>query len=491
MTQTLIIVDDMADWASFYPSDNVVLFADYLDSGRIQPAERTRVINLCRSFRYLSDGYYCSLLAEARGHHVIPSVRVLNDLGKRALYRIQLEEISAELDNALKSQAPATERVIRTYFGTSPNPEYRELARKLFDLFPCPILEIVLRHRKQWQIASLKACPHRELSEKEETEFANALNGYSHKVWRKSRARKRYQYDLAMLVNPEEAMPPSDARALKKFVRAGAELGIDVEIIGPRDYQRLPEYDGLFIRETTAIDHHTYRFAKKAEAEGLVAVDDAGSILRCTNKIYLADLFHKFKVPAPRTRILRRDNRRQLDEVEAEFGYPIVIKIPDGAFSRGIVKVGNRQELEVHTRELFQKTSLLLAQEFLYTDFDWRIGVFDNKALYACRYYMVKNHWQIYRHGGKKVDSGGFDTLPTFEVPRGVLEAALAATRPIGNGLYGVDVKEKDGKGYVIEVNDNPNIDRGVEDGYLGDELYHQVMAELLNRMKVRRGSSQ
>lgn len=80
-----------------------------------------------------------------------------------------------------------------------------------------------------------------------------------------------------------------------------------------------------------------------------------------------------------------------------------------------------------------------------------------------------------------------FDTLPTFEVTKAVLEAALKATQPIGNGLYGVDVKEKDGKGFVIEVNDNPSIDRGVEDLYLGDELYHLIMAEFLRRMENRR----
>lgn len=494
MTQTLLIVDEMADWESFYPSEQVMLFSDYLDSAQLKSAERTRVINLCRSFKYLSDGYYCSLLAEARGHHVIPSVKVLNDLGKRSLYQIQLEEISTELSDSLKSHPPSEEIVVHTYFGTSPQPEYRELARRLFDLFPCPVLQVTLRFRKQWEIVSLKARSHTRLSDAEETDFANALNGYSHQIWRKSRARKTFQYDMAILVNPDEEMPPSDAKALKKFIKAGAELGIDAEIIGPRDYTRISEYDSLFIRETTAIDHHTYRFAKKAETEGLVVVDDPTSILRCTNKIYLADLFRKYKVPAPRTRILRRGNGlqpngQQLDEVAAEFGYPIVIKIPDGAFSRGVVKVANREELEEKTRELFQKTALLLAQEFLYTDFDWRIGVFNNKPIYACRYYMVKNHWQIYRHGGAKVDSGGFDTLPTFEVPKGVLEAALAATRPIGNGLYGVDVKERSGKGFVIEVNDNPNIDRGVEDLYLGDELYMQIMGEFLRRMKARRDS--
>ncbi|MFA5630592.1 MAG: RimK family protein [Porticoccaceae bacterium] len=486
MTQTLIIVDDMADWDAFYPSENVMLFADYLDSGRFKTTDRTRIINLCRNFKYLSDGYYCSLLAEARGHSVIPAVKVLNDLGKRALYQIQLDEIANELTKSLKTHPPSAKILIHSYFGTARNPEYRELARRLFDLFPCPVLEITLRHDKQWKIDSLKARSHRGLNDEEETTFADALNNYSRRVWRKSKGKKTYQFDLAMLVNPDESMPPSDEKALKKFVKIGAELGIDVEIIGPRDYHKIPEYDGLFIRETTAIDHHTYRFAKKAESEGLVVVDDSSSILRCTNKIYLADLFHTAKVPSPRTRVLRRDNKAQLDELESAFGYPIVIKIPDGAFSRGVVKVANRQELEEKTRELFQKTSLLLAQEFLYTDFDWRIGIFNNKPLYACRYYMVKNHWQIYRHGAGKTDSGGFDTLPTFEVPKGVLEAAMAATKPIGNGLYGVDVKEKNGKGFVIEVNDNPNIDRGVEDRYLGDELYRQIMGEFLRRMRAQ-----
>ncbi|MAT52370.1 MAG: RimK family alpha-L-glutamate ligase, partial [Porticoccaceae bacterium] len=306
MTQTLLIVDEMADWASFYPSEQVMTFADYLDSSQVKSADRTRVINLCRSFRYLSDGYYCSLLAEARGHHVIPSVKVLNDLGKRSLYQIQLEELSDELAQALKSHPPAEDIEVLSYFGTTPDLAFRELARRLFDRFPCPVLEITLRFRKQWEIVSLKARPHRTLNDAQETEFANALNNYSHKIWRKTRARKTYQYDMAILVNPDEALPPSNEKALKKFIKAGAEQGIDVEVIGPRDYGRIPEYDSLFIRETTAIDHHTYRFAQKAETEGLVVVDDPNSILRCTNKIYLADMFDKARVPAPRTRILHR-----------------------------------------------------------------------------------------------------------------------------------------------------------------------------------------
>ncbi|EGW19964.1 RimK family protein [Methylobacter tundripaludum] len=486
MARTLLVVDDLSDWNPYYPSDQVITFETYLATEQGESQQRVRIINLCSSYRYLSDGYYCSLLAEARGHHVIPSVKVLNDLGKKALYRLQLDDLSQTLERAFKSTDKDREITLMSYFGTTPDPAFQELTRQLFERFSCPILEVTLRCKQQWEIIGLKAVSHRHLDDAMQTVFADALDKFSTKVWRKGRARKAARFDLAILVNPEEQLPPSNMGALKKFIKIGRQLGIEIELITQQHYVRLPEFDGLFIRETTSIDHHTYRFAKKAEAEGLVVIDDPTSMLRCTNKVYLADLFRTHKVPTPKTWLLHKGNATHLDRVEAEAGFPMIIKIPDGSFSRGIVKVNDRKELELKVEELFQKSALLLAQEFLYTDFDWRIGIFNNKALYACRYYMVKNHWQIYRHGSSRTDAGNFDTLPTFEVPKAVLDVALKATLPIGNGLYGVDVKEKDGKGYVIEVNDNPNIDSGVEDKYLGDELYRLIMTELLRRMENR-----
>ncbi|MGZ8201334.1 MAG: RimK family protein, partial [Methylosarcina sp.] len=425
MARTILVVDDLSDWNPYYPSEQVMTFENYLVLEQGDPDQRVRVINLCSSYRYLSDGYYCSLLAEARGHHVIPSVKVLNDLGRKALYRLQLEDLSQTLAKAFKSRNKNSDITLLSYFGTTPEAEFQELARLLFERFSCPVLAVTLRFvGQQWEITELKAVSPRILNESEQTLFADALDKFSKKVWRKGRARKTARYDLAILFNPEEKMPPSNRGALKKFINIGRQLGIDIELITQQHYVRLPEFDGLFIRETTAIDHHTYRFSKKAEAEGLVVIDDPTSMLRCTNKVYLADLFRTHKVPSPKTWILHRGKAEHLDKLETEAGFPVVIKIPDGSFSRGIVKVNNRNELDIKVQELFQKSALLLAQEFLYTDFDWRIGVLNNKALYACRYYMVKNHWQIYRHGGKRTDSGNFDTLPTFEVPKSVLEAA-------------------------------------------------------------------
>ncbi len=485
MSTLLIVVDTLEDWSPYFPSGDVISFEQYLTLP--EPKGRVRVINLCRSSRYLSPGYYCSLLAEAREHHILPSLKVVNDLSRRALYLLQLADIGDQLRRLSAEEGVTTVR-FRSYFGTVEDSRLTQLARELFERFPCPILEVELQQREGgWQLRRLRLVSLSELKTDAEQElFANALDQFSRKIWRKPKPRRQLRYDLAILVDNEEAMPPSDSRALKKFVRAAQQLGIDAELIGRRDLMRLPEYDALFIRKTTAIDDYTYRFAKKAESEGLVVIDDPTSIMRCCNKIYLADLLERHHIPAPKTEIIAASDAATLDRVAERLAFPIVLKIPDGSFSRGMVKVEDAAALKRNVQELLKQSALVLAQEFLYTEYDWRIGVFNHKPLYACRYYMVKNHWQIYSHGEGRVKSGGFDTLPTFEVPKAVLQVALKTSRLIGDGLYGIDIKQAGSKAVVIEVNDNPSIDSGVEDRYLGDELYKQIMEEFLRRLEMR-----
>jgi len=489
MSSFYVVVDDLGDWGPYYPSKDVISFDQYLalaqsDHGRV------RVLNLCRNSRPLGRGYYCSLLAEARGHHVIPTVRVISDLRRKSLYTLQLEGLGQTLDRLAKRLSDDQARIeLRIYFGETRTAELGAIAKQLFERFPAPVLDVRLKRHKVWQVESIRPLSLRDIQDEAGQEFfAAALERFSNRIWLKPRARKRYRYDLAMLVDPDEALPPSDKDALKYFVASGRQLGINVEMIGRRDLMRLPEFDGLFIRETTAVDHHTYRFAKKAEAEGLVVIDDPTSILRCTNKIYLAELLKTNKVPTPATCIVSHADRSTVDHMIATLGFPMVLKIPDGSFSRGMCKVETREELVAGLKDLLHNSSLVLAQEFLYTDYDWRIGVLNNKPLFACRYYMVKDHWQIYRHGSAgDVDSGGYDTLPTYEVPRMVLEAALKAARLIGDGLYGVDLKQSGDRVVVIEVNDNPSVDAEVEDGFLGEALYHEIMAEFLRRMELNR----
>jgi glutathione synthase/RimK-type ligase-like ATP-grasp enzyme len=370
------------------------------------------------------------------------------------------------------------------FFGRCRYPGLTELARHIFETFPCPLTRVIFRRQEKWHVVSIKPLSVNKLDNYNEKFFIEAVSAYLQRRWRLPRTRSLARYDLAILHNPEDTMPPSDEKALSSFIKAGKTLGVDVELIDRGDYARVAEYDALFIRETTRINHYTYRFSKKAESEGMVVIDDPQSILRCTNKVYLAELLRAHRVPTPNTVIL---GKRDLQAAEEAIGYPMVLKVPDGSFSQGVYKAENPEQMHEYTEHLFKASELILAQEFLYTEFDWRIGILNRVPLYASQYFMSRKHWQIVRYGdGGKVVMGGWKTWSVESVPEEVVAVALKAADPIGNGLYGVDIKQTANGVYVIEVNDNPSIESRVEDKVLKDELYLCIMKEFVRRLDKR-----
>jgi glutathione synthase/RimK-type ligase-like ATP-grasp enzyme len=100
---------------------------------------------------------------------------------------------------------------------------------------------------------------------------------------------------------------------------------------------------------------------------------------------------------------------------------------------------------------------------------------------------MARRHWQIINRNGDVPDEGKHETLPVELAPSAVVSAALRAANLVGNGLYGVDLKQVGRQCYVIEVNDNPSIESGVEDKVLKDELYGRIMSVFLRRIERRK----
>ena len=105
---------------------------------------------------------------------------------------------------------------------------------------------------------------------------------------------------------------------------------------------------------------------------------------------------------------------------------------------------------------------------------------------------MSKNHWQIYNWKGEEEEHvGDTETFSIDAVPQNVLKTAIKAASLMGDGLYGVDLKLVNGKVYVVEVNDNPNIDAGIEDLVLGDRLYDQIIDSFSRRIEITKKTLQ
>lgn len=448
-----------------------------------------RIVNLSRDSEYLGLGYYASLLAEARGHKVMPSPRTILDLDRKALYRYALPDLDALLAKRIKRlREPLAEPLrLLVAFGIVDDIRFRDLGRAVFERFRHPLLALSIRPGRDriWRIAAIKPLSPEQLRGWEMEWFNDVLAVHLRVPWRRQTEKPPPRYSFAILHNPNEALPPSSAGALRRFVKVGAQMGIDVELIRKQDFLRLPEFDALLIRETTTLADHTYRFARKAEREGMPVFDDPSSILRCTNKVYLAELLAAHNVPTPKTLVL---DRQHLKGIAAALGFPMVLKVPDGSFSRGVVRVNNESELKSVARKLLEDSDLILAQEFVPTRFDWRVGILAGEPLFVCQYFMSKDHWQIVKHGSNgQFEQGTWQTHAVEAAPPDVIELGRRAANLIGDGLYGVDIKDTARGLMVIEINDNPNIDDGVEDIVLKDELYRRILAELVRRLDRQR----
>lgn len=483
---TLIVVDDTKKWPFDIPGVEVVDARCYLTHPDYSDLKSTKVFNLCRSYRYQTTGYYVSLLAEARGHRPLPSVNTILDLKSQTITRA----VSGELDELIQkslTRIHSDRFTLSIYFGRNMAKRYEPLSRQLFNMFQSPLLraQFTKDRDQRWQLRSISTISASEIPESHRDFVADVAAKHFSGSGTRVPKRAAMRYDLAILRNPEEKEPPSDPKALERFIKAAESLGIRAELVDRDDYGRIAEFDALFIRETTYVNHHTYRFARRAASEGLVVIDDPVSIIRCTNKVYLAQLLARHKIPTPATLVVHKENAGSLVET---LGLPCVLKKPDSAFSAGVTKAETQEQLDEQLKQLLSESELVIAQEFLPTTFDWRIGVLDQRPFYACKYHMAKNHWQIIRQDGEGTQRyGRVETLPVELAPRAAVNLAVRAANLIGNGLYGVDVKQSGNKFFIIEVNDNPTIEAGEEDRILRDELYRRVMQVFLTRIEQRK----
>lgn len=486
MSDWLILVENTSDLEQYETPHKVMRIRDYLTNPDLFTGRRPNILNLARSYAYQSEGYYASLLAEARRHRIAPVVQSMVELRQKSLYAHALPELDAALQKDIETGAPAADKLL-VFFTTADRPGYDRFSKLLFDWFRTPVLEAVIANGAKPAIQSLRMVSPNRLKGEQRQAFLSALDKHTRRRWTAPKPKSPAKWSLAILTEPKETDPPSSPSSLKKLAAVADKMGVEVEPLYPNELSSLAEFDALFIRATTAIDNFTYRFARRAEQDGIPVIDDTESMIRCTNKVYLKELLDNAGIPAPRTEIL--DEKANFADILERLGSPIVLKAPDGSFSRSVHKVTTPGEFQQRAKLLFKDTALILAQEYMPTTFDWRVGVLGGEPLYACQYKMARGHWQIAKYGDNgAVSYGGADTFAVEAAPPAVIETAVKAARLIGDGLYGVDLKENERGVFVIEINDNPNLDSDYEGAVLKDELWRKLIEWFAARLEIRMG---
>ena len=259
----------------------------------------------------------------------------------------------------------------------------------------------------------------------------------------------------------------AELNSLFNFRQAALELGHNLDFIFKDDAKYIKNYDAIFIRALTDPLNTSYVISRIAELNNIRVLDKSSDIRICSDKVNMYSHLQKDNVQHPPTVFLKNDelsveNARDFFE---SLGMPLVLKAPNSSFSAYVEKVSTPDEFLRFGKKFLRRSDIIIVQQYLPSRFDWRVVLLDNKVISVVKYVMDPNAWKIvdHDHEGKLLQCT-VEGMEIDNVNPKLIETALAAGKAIGDGLYGVDLKEVDNEFYVIEVNDNPNIDQGLED---------------------------
>jgi len=256
-------------------------------------------------------------------------------------------------------------------------------------------------------------------------------------------------------------------------------MGHNVDFIFPVDINKIPKMDGLFIRARTDPMNVTYVAARMAGFHNIPVLDDPQSIRICSDKINMYSHLIKKNVSLPKTVFLSKHDLtvEKVTSLFDEMGTPLVVKEPSTSFSLRVEKVADIAEFFRVAHRFIKMSDWIVVQQYVESKYDWRVGVLDGKLLYVCKYTIPSVTFKIQASVNGHIVYCGVESVPEHEVPPHIIKLGIDAAKAIGNGLYGVDIKNNNGDAYVIEVNDNPSLESGEDSHY--PRVYEHIVSHL------------
>ena len=191
MTGWVILVDQPKDLPNADTPHKVITTSDYLARPRLFDMGRPKLVNLSRSYAYQSKGYYASLLAEARGHRVVPTVETMLELREAKLYEHALPELEDELNRCARRAdfQPEGEFKLLVCFGIARDDALRVVRPAAVRLVPLPGAR---SHRRARHLAVDRAHPaaqhHPARQRRRRASSARRCTSHTKREWRDPKA---------------------------------------------------------------------------------------------------------------------------------------------------------------------------------------------------------------------------------------------------------------------------------------------------------------
>ncbi|MGJ3240065.1 MAG: ATP-grasp domain-containing protein [Anaerolineae bacterium] len=282
-----------------------------------------------------------------------------------------------------------------------------------------------------------------------------------------------YRFDL-------ENLPPHNYE-MPRFVAQAQEMGIELTVIRPdqidiivtRDDRKSVLVDGkvtplpdfLIPRMGASTTYYALAIIRHLERLGVTVINSSTAIEAVRDKLYTQQILAASNLPVPKTMLARFPVN--VDLVEKQLGFPVVVKTISGSHGSGVYLSENRDnfaDISTLLNSTKPDTNIIL-QEFIASSHgqDLRVIVVGGRVVACMRRFSTDDNFKanVSRGGG----SEPYAVTPEIEM------LALESARILELDIAGVDLLFDGDHFAICEVNSSP--------GFAGMERAHEGLVNI------------
>lgn len=257
-----------------------------------------------------------------------------------------------------------------------------------------------------------------------------------------------------------------EAAEIHRFIEAGKTRGIELDVFRPRDFElivstekewraehlggQLSRPDFIIPRTGSETSYFTLAVLRHFERQGIAMINGPEAVEACADKLQTLQLLSASGLPIPKTILAKFPV--DLDVIERELGFPVVVKTLRSTRGAGVLLCRDRNQFDDLANLLGDSnpTSDFIFQQYVKASHgrDVRILVIDGKVAAAMERRAT--------NGGFKSNISLGGVGQRIEPPPEMARLAIDAAKALNLDIAGIDILFDD-KGYrICEANSSP-----------------------------------
>jgi len=286
----------------------------------------------------------------------------------------------------------------------------------------------------------------------------------------------------------------SESYETQKLIEEFEKQGIKVRVVHPDDIdifvdrddrksilvagrtRQLPDF--VMPRTGSGTTYFIKAIIRHLERLGVVLINGSDAIDNVKDKLYTQQILGESKLPVPKTLLVKHPIN--LEWVETNINFPVIIKTLSGSFGAGVFLAENKKQLEqlVKMAEITKKSYNIIVQEFIKDSWgkDIRVFVLNKKVIGCMMRQSVDGDFRA------NITRGG-EGIP-YQITDEIEWLGGESARLLHLDIAGVDLLFNNGSYSICEVNSSP--------GFEGMDKFTKtnIAEDIVNFVKLKIGYS-